>query len=88
MDGKVYVILQRWQTSCESGTDIIAIYESKEKAIDRLKAEYEQDIVWLENSKNCNQEDFDENEHQDLMSIVRKNETFSINEMDDRYLIK
>lgn len=88
MDNKVYILLQRWQTPYDSSTDIIAVYESKEKAIDRLKAEYEQDIIWLEDSKNCNQEDFDENKHQDLISIVRKNETFSINEITDRYLIK
>lgn len=88
MDGKVYIIIQSWQIQDDSGLDILSVYESREKAIERLKAEYEQDVVWLSESKNCYEEDFDENYCKNTESFVSKNESYSKNEITEKYLIK
>ena len=79
---KVYVVQQEWQCPDEQNHSVIGVYNSKEKAQEKLKNLYEDDLEWMkEINSDC--EELDENEVQDNYTFVQFEEYWSENSIQE-----
>ena len=44
---KVYVVQQEWQCPDEQNHNVVGVYDSREKAQEKMKSLYEEDLEWM-----------------------------------------
>jgi hypothetical protein len=79
---KVYIVQQEWQCPDEQNHNVVGVYDSREKAQEKMKSLYEEDLEWMkEINSDC--EELDENEVQDNYTFVQFEEYWSENSIQE-----
>lgn len=75
---RVYIVNNEYNTDCESSSSILGVYDSIEKAQNKISELYQEDCDWLQE---CTPEDkeFEENTREESYTYVQYNWYWSKN---------